>query len=269
MFLNQDGFVQPLQPNEQITNKKFEKSSSAEEVNESDDEAFPCSAGDEFASREEVVTAIEKIFKSDKNLLTKLTKYTQKKIFQLLGKNENNVQADDIVSEAFNKIISLKRKWYKNKVNDIGNLIIMVIISLIRIEASKISDTENQLYNPLEAGIKEHDKNKSKQKRKIIPLYYKYNENPNNDNSIFDVEKFKVTGLRDIEDQFDFEMKLDEEYYIEMLEKKLEDDELAFFVLQARLNGNRSNIEIAKDLGVDVNEIENAFKRLKRKAARL
>ena len=45
----------------------------------------------------------------------------------------------------------------------------------------------------------------------------------------------------------------------------LGDDVYATFVLEKRLDGIRSNIIIAENLGLEVREVENALKRIRRK----
>lgn len=45
----------------------------------------------------------------------------------------------------------------------------------------------------------------------------------------------------------------------------LKEDVYATFVLEKRLEGMRLNIVIAKNLGLEVREVENALKRIKRK----
>ena len=70
------------------------------------------------------------------------------------------------------------------------------------------------------------------------------------------------------ENEFDFE-KIDESEFIDKLETEFENDETAFFVFQEILDGNKSNIDISKKLGIEVKDVENARKRIKRKALNL
>lgn len=265
---NRDGIDQPLQQNEQLSDKKSEKSSTIDDLSEGDDEVFPHSDGDEIAAREEVANALDSAIKKDKNLILKLTRYTQSKMVRLLGKHSGRLQPDDIVSEAINRILEVDRKWRKNKVPKIENLIIMTIVSLIKIEAEKIKDPDNQLYNPIEAGLTDSAKLRKNKKPRIIPLFYTDRNNSGNDNTVADTEGYKCTGRHRIEDDFDFE-SLDEEDYISRLESELEDDELAFYVFQNRIDGNKSNIELAKESGVSVNDVVNAYKRLIRKVKKI
>ncbi|HCY77273.1 MAG TPA: hypothetical protein DHV28_15245 [Ignavibacteriales bacterium] len=269
MFLNPDGFVQPSEPNEQVSIRKSEKSSSVEEVNESDDEVFPRLAGDVIASIEETTDALEAAFKGDKNLSVKLIKYAERKIPMIMGgKNDGRLMPEDVLGEAVERILEGKRKWKKNRIPKIEQLIMMVIVSLIRIEADKILDIENPLYNFLEAGETEQKKNKNgSKKRRIIPLNYADREGKASEDTIIDTELYKADKKK-FEDEFDFE-SYDKEELIEQLESELEEDENAFFVLIEILEGNKSNIDIAEKLGIEVKDVENARKRIKRKALKL
>lgn len=266
MFLNPDGFVQPSEPSEKISVRKSEKSVSIEETSESEDEVFPHGMGDEAATLEETANALEAAFKSDKNLTTKLTKYAGRKIPLIMGsKNDGRLMPEDVLMEAVARILQGKRKWYKNKEPKIEKLIILVIVSLIRIEADQIADVENPLYSELEAGIT--DKKKNKQRRRIIPLNYRDKEGNESEDTIIDVELYQADKKK-FEDEFDFE-SYDKNELLEELESELEEDETAFFVLLEMLEGNKSNIDIAKKVGIEVKEVENARKRIKRKALKL
>lgn len=269
IFLNPDGFIQPSEPSEQISIRKSEKSSSVEEVNESDDEVFPQLAGDEIASIEETTDALEAAFKKDKNLSVKLISYAGRKIPMIMGgKNDGRLMPEDVLAEAVARILEGKRKWRKNRIPKIEHLIMMVIVSLIRIEADKILDIENPLYNELEAGEKEQKKNENGyKKRRIIPLNQTNKEGKLIEDTIIDTESFKFNNKK-FEDEFDFEA-VNEEELIDQLEKDLEEDETAFFVLQEILEGIKSNIDIAKRLGIEVKDVENARKRINRKALKL
>jgi len=231
------------------------------ELSESEDEPAPECMGEEFASREEVLEAIAEAYKRTKNLQIILLNFTGKKIIEEMGKKaDERLTAEDFVSEAIYRITIGKRKWYKSKVEKIENLILMVIVSLIRIEGAKRPDEDNPLYNEIEAGI---ESVKKKAKPRIIPLYKEFDKKEDSYNSIAETESTKNNNKDKYESAFDFESKGFEDY-IEEIEKALDDDEIAFYVFQARLNGIKSNIDIAIDLGVDVKKVENALKRIKR-----
>ena len=62
-----------------------------------------------------------------------------------------------------------------------------------------------------------------------------------------------------IEENFaiDFDKLLDDCY------SAFEKDENVFFVFDARINGEKSNIQIAKQIGIEIKEVENALKKIK------
>ncbi len=269
IYLNQDSLAQPIQSEGKHSGKIKEKSQPLEEMTDSEGEVFPTGAGDGIASIEETVEAINESFLKDKNLTTKLSKYANRKIIEIMGsKNNGNLTGADYLQEAVARLISGDRKWNKKKAESINEMLIMVIVSLIRIEANKIADTDNLLYNEYEAGPNVRHKKLNYKKRRIIPLYYKDKEGKETQNSIIDSEEYKLKGLKKIEDAFDFE-KVDESEFIERLETEFENDEIEFFVFQEILDGNKSNIDIAKKLGIKVKDVENARKRIRRKALKL
>lgn len=264
-----EGFLQPVPPEQPGTLRIIDKSESLSELTESEDEPAPHSEGESFADSEEVIKAIESAYKKDKNLQIKLIKYADRKLIEIMGgKNDGRLRPDDVVEEAVFRILNLNRKWYINRVSKIENLILMVIVSLIRIEAEKIMDIENQLFDEREQTLHNTGNPKKKNKRRIIPLYFKDKDGRQSDNTIIDNEDYKRNDKNRYEDDFNFEM-LCEDDLISKLEVELEEDESAFFVFQEILDGNKSNIDIAIKLGIEVKEVENARKRIKRKALKL
>lgn len=269
VYLKQDSLAQPLQPEGQHSGRVTDQPPSLEEMPESEGEVFPTDAGDDIASIDETVEAISESFLKDKNLSTKLSTYAERKIKEIMGsKNNGKFTGEDYLQEAVARILSGDRKWKRKKNGSINELIIMVIVSLIRIEAAKIADEDNQLFSEHEAGIAQKYKKTNYKKRRIIPLYYTDKEGKEYDTTIIDVENYKQHGLTKTENEFDFE-KIDESEFIGKLETEFENDETAFFVFQEILDGNKSNIDISKKLGIEVRDVENARKRIKRKALNL
>ena len=265
----QENFAESQPPEGQNAGKASTAPLHLMETNESEDEPVPRSEGESFADALEVCNAVESAYKKDKNLQTKFTKYTDRKIIEIMGgKNDGRLRPDDVVEEAVLRILNLNRKWYKSRVPKIENLILMVIVSLIRIEAEKIMDIENRLYDKREETKVKTSVNKKHNKRRIISLNYKDKDGKESDTTIIDNEYYKQNNKDKYEDDFDFE-QLDENELICSLEKELEEDEAAFFVFQEILDGNKSNIDIAAKLGIEVKEVENARKRIKRKAIKL
>lgn len=271
IYLNPDSLIQPIQPEGQYSGKTSDQSPPSEEITDSEGEAFPHSEGASYATQEEVISAIEKAYRSNKNFQIKLVKYTQRKIKEIIGGKDNKrLTPEDIVEEAVTRILDMKRKWYKDKVEKIEHLVLMVIVSLIRIEACKIPDIDNQLYDPREAGEPENIKSHKSTKRKIIPLYYSKEENAGNDNTVADTEHYRSMGKSEIEDSFNFE-NIDEEELIINLIKEFENEEdiYQYFVFEEMLQGNKSNIDIANKLGIEVKQVENTKKKIKRKVFNL
>jgi len=263
-----EGFIQPVPPEQPGTLRIIDKSESLSELTESEDEPAPHSEGESFADSEEVIKAVESAYKKDKNLQIKLIKYASRKILEIMGgKYDGKLMPDDVVNEAFYRILNLNRKWYKNKIPKIENLVLMVIVSLIRIESEKILDIENRLYDEREEPIRKTAETKKSNRRRTVPLYFKDKDGRQSENMIIDNEIYKRNNKDKYEDDFDYE-QLDENELISQLEKDLEEDEAAFFVFQEILDGNKSNIDIAAKLGIEVKEVENARKRIKRKAIR-
>lgn len=245
-------------------------SQSSDDVNESDVKSFPKLKRDKVASQYEIIDALEEAYKKDKNLYITFIKYTRKKIFKIMGKaNSSSLNAEDIVQEAIARIIDKKRKWYRDKVEKIEHLILMVIVSLIRIERDKIpGNNGDQLYNPNEAG-NTISKKFGTNNPKIIPLHFIDDDNPNSDITIADIENYKINDKERIEDEFDFEKIEVEETIIKLGKKLEEEDEIGYFVFEELLKDNKSDIKIAKELGIEINEVRNAKKRIKRKVINL
>lgn len=223
-----------------------------------DEEGEPeAKGGIEAANPQEVLEALEKAFE-DKNLAVKLENITKAKIRSILGKASlKRFTPKEIISEAINSIIEGDRKWYKSKVPDIVEFIYMVVASKIRNEAAANINFDDPLYNEIEAGT---EPKKRRFKPKFGPLEYKTESSRLNTNSVADVEtaKHNYNIYTDDADAIKFDD------YIERVEMRLNDDEIAFFVFMERLNGVKAPAEIASKIGVDVQEVYNALKRVKR-----
>jgi len=227
------------------------------ETNETGEDAEPHQSRGKAATREEVTAALDNLYKADKKVHVKLLRYAQRKIFQLTGKIENiNIEAEFIVEEAIYRILKRKRKWYQSRVDNIFHLILMVIFSLIRIELSKQQAETNPLYNENEPGALKIKKKKSSKQLKYISYNDKKDDN-DKDTAEAAIAKAYLNNNSNEEDT-------GIEDLINEIELLLENDEEAFFVFQARLDGQKSNIEIAKTLGIEVRNVENALKRIKR-----
>lgn len=261
----QHNLTESLPPTRQNSGKTSEPSAPLMDSSESEDEPVPCSDGDAYVAAEEVNEAVEAAYKKNKNFQIKLIKYAARKIVAIMGgKNDKRLMPDDVVEDAVFRILNLDRKWYKKKVEKIENLILMVIVSLIRSEANKIMDIENQLYDERMGTAPKIAGTKNQNKRRIIPLHLKNKDGKEIDNTVIDNENFKRNSKDKYEDDFNFE-NIDEEEEIKRLETELETDEVLYYVFQAMMDRKKSNIGIAADLGIEVKDVENARKRIKRK----
>lgn len=240
-------------------------------IEDDDNEILPEQPGVKIASAEEVCEAIIEAYKRNSNFQVKLIKFAQRSIKRFIGgKYDGRLQPDDVVEEAVFRILNLDRKWYKNKTTKIENLILMAIVSLIKIEAKKIQDIYNPLYKPTES--EETDEKNQDKKTRIIPLeYIKKDKSDINyqSNTVIDIEKLRYTDKQRLEDKFDFEA-LDEQAAItEIMDEFEEKDINAYFVLDEMLKGNRSQKSISKIYGLPINEVTNAYKRIKRRVEKL
>ncbi len=233
--------------------------------------------GENVASKQEVIDALKKYLSGKKITIKTESGEEEVSVFDRLAFKANDfiyrytksnvidgLDGKDIVQIVVEKIVTLKRKWYKDKVATIGDLIFLCILSEVRNRAKKFNTRKDDpLYKEPEAGVEE--KKKRKEKPKIIPLYGTDKDGNRKENCIPDEEKSKRLS----KDDFYYEAEKGIEELIEEVEEKLEkkadkDKGLSFYVFQERLEGNHSHIETAKKYGVEVREIANAYKVVKR-----
>lgn len=195
----------------------------------------------QIASTEEVRSEIEKAFKQDKYLMTKLIKEVETITFgyKLTGKFVE-INAADIVMTAIEKILLGISKWDKNKCPNIVVLIYGVIKSEIR---NKVNSKENG------------------NNQKIVPLENENYEN-NDNNNIYDIE----SGRR--YNPLNPETDVDEEVLYQRILTLFEDDPIAYCVLEELLSSSDYDIKeqnqlLAKNLGIEVTDVEKAKKRIK------
>lgn len=144
--------------------------------------------------------------------------------------------AGDILNTVVMKILTGKRKWDKEKEPDLKNYVLMVAFSEIR---HYIGCKANKNLS-IDAKAEEFDDEETRR----------------DENCIY------------IKDNSDF---LNDLYAKELNEKCIEalkDDEDALLVYYERIEG-KSNRSITKSLGVDIQFVENAMKRIKRKFRQL
>jgi hypothetical protein len=229
----------------------------SKELNDVEEEPEPELVGDGIASEEEVLAALEEMY-TDKNIHVKLISIAKKSIYERMGKKGfERITPDELVSESINRIINGKRKWNKAERPDIFELIIMVIVSIARAEANKNINPEDPLFSEIEAGIKPTRKNF---KPKLVPLEFRTEKSRFNENTVADVEtaRHNYNIYNDDKDA----IRLDD--CIDKVELALSDDEEAFFVFMQRLEGVNEPKLIAENLKIDVTQVYNALKRIKR-----
>lgn len=198
------------------------------------EKALPASSikeGKNYASKEEVVEALEEAYARNPELHQRLLYFTLKTIrITCYDSSLHNITADDVVQTVIEKILKQKRKWYKGTTPDFLHFVRICIISHIRNQCKKkiMEEPEDLMTEDAE----------SANVREVMKSYARKDIGEDNNH-----EKFEAL--------------------IEQFEEALGDDVNAIFVLEERLEGNRSNKEIARSLGLDVRSVENALKRIK------
>lgn len=208
------------------------------ELDNGDEEPRP------FASPVQVIAALEEAFRNDKNLLIKLrfkALYWIRWYFfcDMIGNQTN----EDVVEEVISKVVCGDRKWDPEKTPNIVHLLLMSIVSHIRNELNK---TKRQRRND-----------------SAMDLYDQYGNL--NEHNIAEVQRGYVLEYLQTE-----ENKEELESRIERLFKDLEDDYMAYFVLDEILKINhddekKSLSSIAIKLNISESEVRNAFRRIVRK----
>jgi len=190
----------------------------------------------ELASKEEVIAEIEACFQREINLTRRLS-------FTALGfircyffrDTIGNYTSDDVVNNVLEKIISCKRRWNKERFPYILDFIRISMLSYVRNERKRKAKLELVDLCNEEGELEEwkhHD---------YLTVCFNNDLNEN----LLDPLKYQK-----LYDQLWFELRK---------------DVYATFVLEKRIDGMKSNIEIARNLGIEIREVENALKRIKRK----
>ncbi len=199
----------------------------------------PVSPDDAAASKEEVIEALENAYKDNRNFQTDLLDYTLKTIRYYFFCDQIYEQtADDVLQIVIEKILNCKRKWYKQRIPDFLNFIMMVIYSYVRNERKK------------------------KDEFRTVDIY-------DNEGNLIEFDIIDLIRESSREDLADNIFKEGLEESIEKLQKYLEKDINAYFVLDELLNGVKENCEIAKNLCIDEHEVETARRRIKEKIKKM
>lgn len=209
------------------------------ELDNGDEEPRP------FASTLQAIAAMEEAFRKDENLLILLQGKALKLIrFYFHSNMIRDLTAIDVVNKALIPLITGKRKWYRDKVPEIVELMFMVIHSFIR-----------------------NQRKKKKERVVGIDLYSRDGELIEND--IVDLQR---AYLR--EDLTDPELGEELEKNITRLFQELEHDTVAYFVLEELLEIDHNEIKkpeafIAQKLQISEPDVRLAKRRIKRKISKI
>lgn len=224
-----------------------------------------------IADPETVVREIESLFLAEGDkLIDSLTYYALKKIKEYAAKKSlAGMEPRELVQITIEKVLYCDRRWYMDKVKNIKSLLYLGLLSEIRNESRKLQSETNSFYdihsetNP--KNIKAHQKKERKQTRKVKPKIInlsRFDEYGGAlENTIADIHVAKEHTRIDLE----LEKSAEEigEFFDELgTEFEEKNDVIAGLVLIARRETD-SNIAIAKELGIEVNEVESALKRIK------
>lgn len=224
-------------------------------------------AVENIATKEEVIAALELAYRNNKNrneekrdLHAALLKFAKDKIWKFNQSHEiNGKTAEDIVYTAIEKIIKCERKWNKDKCPNIVVLISGVVTSDIRHEIVKVTGGKKS-----EKEQREEKKKRKRRKIMTMPLYEIKPDGKEKVNNVFEEERARTFT----EDDLGY-FERDVEEMIDELERMLENNDVDFDVYTILFDSGEkkpSNIELAAATGYSVREIENAKKRIKRKA---
>lgn len=189
----------------------------------------------------------------DKLAMTKLTRYTLKKIIKYTNHHSINAkEAKDFLQDAFLITVDGYRPfWGKTKEDLLGHLY-YIIPSIICNEAKKIK-VKLEVQN--EAGKKAIYKDKFMRIDEIKENYY------NNNMSGLDLASEESSIL----DQIIFQELLNEVESFIYSELRKNNDTISMCLYKARLKGTKNPHKyVAQQLNVAIKEVQNAAKRLKR-----
>ena len=198
-----------------------------------------------FASPLQVINAMEEAFRKDRTLLPRLYGRARKLIrFYFHNNMLYDLTAADVFHCAISPLIKGQRKWYQDKVPDIVPLMFLVLHSYIRNERKK--------KKPLISGIELYNKDGELIEADIVDLQRAY--------------------LR--EDLEDKDLSLELEKNIMELKNELENDTIAYFVLEELLEIDHTQIKkpeafIAEKLQLTEPEVKNAIRRIRRRVHKL
>ena len=193
-----------------------------------------------IATPKEASEALASALKNKKRFRYEIVFYALKNIKRYFGSNYmKGLQATDVVQIVLEKIITGVRHWNKSEMPDICKFILVTIHSYIRNEKIRTG----------------------------IPDIVNFTDLP-----ACEFEYPAVDGARsEIKNHHNKVFASDAEMLCERLLMHFDNinDVYAYYVLQEVFNGAESNIEIAEELDINIREVENAKKRIRRKAKQL
>jgi DNA-directed RNA polymerase specialized sigma24 family protein len=204
---------------------------------------IPKSAGAalEYAPAEEIIEALEDSYKNIENFHKRLLYFTLKYIRFYFNTNcLREKSADDVVQTVIEKLITLKRKWYRKKIPNFHKFLRFAILSYIR------NESRREVKEAVDLSVEVCDEEGNLSEEQLSEL-------------TSDILCKDINGKKSA---------LDFENLLNKCEAEFEKNDTTFFVFELRLDGLRSNIEIAERLKVagfevDVRDVENSLKKIK------
>ena len=194
----------------------------------------------EAATKIEVCEAFEDARKREKDFHKNLLEYTLIKIrYYFYCDQIFEKTADDVLQIVFEKIFRCRRKWYKQRVPDFKEFVMMVIHSYVRNERKK----KDEYYT--------------------VDLY-------DNEGNLLEtnlIDLLRASTREDLEDSI-FRETLEES--IARLKRSLLNDVYAYYVLEKMVDDRVfENNEIAQSLDIELKEVKNARRRIREKINKL
>lgn len=213
--------------------------------------------------REKAFKISEELMRDDK-VVTKLTRYTLRKIKKYTKHHSiNGKEAKDFIQDAILKTAEGDRPFAGDTKEDLLSHFYYIIPSLVFCELKKIK---------IKLVVQDEFGEKSIYPDKFISIdemIDNLNNDDDNDKPGFELASRDASLL----DQIIFQEELNKVEYIIYNELDKNDDTIALYLYESKLNGVKNpHKHIAKELNVSIEEVRNAEKRLKRiinKAKRL
>lgn len=223
----------------------------------------PKNSNIEIASLEEVNFELRNIINNSDKLKC-LTYYALRKVrFYFNSDDINGLTGEDIVQEIIVKFVTGKKKWYKTGGRTLENLLFMGINSYIK-----------TIYFNMHKKQFEEDNERIKQGHEISS-YVKTNkakvvsfgdlDDKNRERSLNANENY----WQEFEDNEENDFNNSTEQEIDLLLLELKNDDIAYIVFEEYLEQGNSDIKVAESLQMEIEEVRNAKKRIRRAAVKV